>query len=165
MHGIPQLRQNYPQGPRRSPSQCRSEGHCCECTAGVHRPLLLSCHFCSKCHRRRRLRTVREQRCFLARRAGGTVRSSPARIDRRANKHASRLPQCRHREVSHSQFACVSCVVCGCGHQCGDTTIHLAGVLFACSVARFLPMSTGTLALTVAPVRACSCAPRVLSAL
>ena len=84
----------------------------------------------------------------------GTVSSSPARMGRRANRHASYLPQCLHREVSHSQFACASWVESGWGHQFEDKTIHLAGVLSVCIVARFLPVSTGTLTLTVAPVRA-----------
>ena len=41
----------------------------------------------------------------------GTESSSPATMERRANKQASCLPQCRHREVNHSQFALASCAV------------------------------------------------------
>ena len=91
----------------------------------------------------------------------GTINSSPARMGRRANRQASCLPQCLQREVSHSQFARDSWVDSGWGHQLGDTTIHRAGVLSACIVAMFLPVSTATLTHTVAPLRARRGASRV----
>ena len=84
----------------------------------------------------------------------GTVSSSPAMMERRANRQASCLPQCRHREASHSQFARDSCVVGGWGHQLDDTTIQRAGVLSACNVAMILPVSMAILADAVTPLRA-----------
>ena len=81
----------------------------------------------------------------------GTVSSSPCSIGCLANKLTSWRPQCLHLCESHSQLACLSCVVRGCGHHVADATVQRAGILSAYSVAMILPPLTNVLGAAVAP--------------